>query len=123
MIFDLIALTYHTRSDDCLIDQGYTSDAPINSRPVTQGLRPHHFVQVFVNVDSLLFCLFLGSLNALHINTVSLQQGYSEDIVICIDNYREYDADPLGLLRRVETSSSSHLHFRLTEQFAHNNQL
>ena len=123
MRFDLVALTYQTRSDYCLTDQGQILDAPINSSTVTQGLRPHHFVQVFVNVYSLLLFLFLESLNDLHINTVSLQQGYSKDIAINIDKYKEYETDPLGLLQRVETSSTSHLHFRLTEHFAHNNQL
>ena len=54
MRFDLVVLTYHTRSDKYLTDQGQTSDAPLNSSTVTQGLRPHHFVQVFVlgNMES-----------------------------------------------------------------------
>ena len=60
---------------------------------------------MFVNVDSLLFCLFLESLNALHINTVSLQRGYSDDIAIYIYDYKGYDADPLGLIQKVEKSS------------------
>ena len=123
MRFNLVVLTYHTRSDDCLTDQGQTSDAPFIFSTVTQSLRPHHFVQVFVIAYLLLSFLFLESLNDLHINTVSLQRGYSDDIAIYIYNYKEYEADSLGLLQRVETSSSSHLHFRLTEQFAHNNQL
>ena len=123
MRFDLIVLTYHTRSEDYLTDQGQTSNAPLNSSTITQSLRPHHFVQVFVIAYLLLSFLFLESLNDLHINTVSLQQGCSKDIAIYIDNYKEYEADPLGLLQRVETSSTSHLLFRLTEHFAHNNQL
>ena len=39
MRFDLIALTYYARSDYCLTDQGQTSDAPIKSSTVMQGLR------------------------------------------------------------------------------------
>ena len=123
MRFDLVVLTYHTRSDNCLTDQEQTSDAPFIFSTVTQSLRPHHFVQVFVIAYFLLSFLFLESLNDLHINTVSLQRGYSDDIAIYIYDYKEYEADPLGLLQRVETSSKSHLHFRLTKQFAHNNQL
>jgi len=123
MRFDLVVLTYHTRSDDYSTDQGQTSDAPCYSSTVTQSLRPHHFVQVFVIAYFLLSFLFSESLNDLHINTVSLQRGYSEDIAIYIDDYNEYEADLLGLRQRVEMSSLSHLHFRLTEQFAHNNQL
>ena len=73
--FYLIALTYYARLDYCLTDQRQTSDAPINSRTVTQDLRPHHFVQVFVNGYLLLSFLFLESLNDYHIYTVSLQQG------------------------------------------------
>ena len=119
---NLVVLTYHTRSDYCLTDHGQTSDAPLKSSTVTQNLRPHHFVPVFVNVYSLLSFLSLESLNDLHINTVSLQRGYSEDIAIYIDDYKEYEADLLGLLQRVETSSASHLHFRLTEQLAYSNQ-
>ena len=123
MRFDLIALTYYARSDYCLTDQGQTSDAPINSSTVTQDLRPHHFVQVFVNVYSLLLFLFLELLNNLHINTVSLQQGYSKDIAIYIGKHKEYENDPLGLFQRVKKSSKRHFHFRLIEHFAHNNQL
>ena len=123
MRFDLVVLTYHTRSDDYSTDQGQTSDAPFISSTVTQSLRPHHFVQVFVIGYLLLSFLFLESRNDLHINTVSLQQGCSEDIAIYIYDYKEYEADPLGLLQRVEKSSSSQSHFRLTEHFAHNNQL
>ena len=108
MRFNLVVLTYHTRSDDYLTDQGQTSDAPFNSSIVTQRLRPHHFVQVFVIAYLLLSFLFLELLNDLHINTVSLQQGYSDDIAIYIYDYKEYEADPLGLRQRVKTSSSSH---------------
>ena len=123
MRLDLVVLTYHTRSDEYLTDQAQTSDAPVNSSTVTQSLRPHHFVQVFVIGYLLLSFLFLESLNDFHINTVSLQRGCSDDISIYIEDYKEYEADPLGLLQRVEKSSTSHLHFRLTEHFAHNNQL
>ena len=42
------------------------------------NMKPHHFVQVFVNIYLSLLFLFLESLNDLHINTVSLQQGYSK---------------------------------------------
>ena len=120
---DLVVLTSYARTDEYLTDQGQTSDAPIKSSTVTQGLRPHHFVQVFVNVYSLLSFLFLELLNDLHINTVSLQQGYSKDIAIYIDHYKKYEADPLGFLQGIETISMSHLHFRLTKHFAHNKQL
>ena len=54
--------------------------------------------QQFVIGYLLLSFLFLESLNDLHINTVSIQQGYSKDIAIYIDNYEEYEADPFGLL-------------------------
>ena len=121
MRFDLVVLTYHTRSDDCLTDQGQTPDGPFLFSTVTQSLRPHHFVQVFVIACLLLSFLFLESLNDLHINTVSLQQGYSEDIAIYIYDYKEYVSDPLGLIQKIKTSSQSHLHFRLTKQCAHNN--
>ena len=123
MRFDLVVLTYYARSGYYLTDQGQTSDAPLKSSTVTQGLKPHHFVQVFVIAYLLLSFLFLELLNDLHINTVSLQRGCSDDIAIYIYDYKEYEADPLCLLQRVETSSFSHLHFRLTKQFAQNNQL
>ena len=115
MRFNLVVLTYHTKSDYWLTNQGQTSDAPLKSSTITQGLRPHHFVQVFVNVYSLLLFLFLELLNDLHINTVSLQQGDSKDITIYIEKYKEYEADPLSLIQRVKKSSKSHLSFRLTK--------
>ena len=121
--FYLIALTYYARLDNCLTDQGQTSDAPINSSTVTQDLRPHHFVQEFVIVYLLLSFLFLESLNDLHINTVSLLRGFSKDIAIYVGKHKEYENDPLGLFQRVKTSSKRHFHFRLIEHFAHNNQL
>ena len=98
MRFNLVVLTYHTRSDDYSTDQEQTSDAPFISSTVTQSMRPHHFVQVFVIAYLLLSFLFLESLNDFHINNVSLQRGYSDDIAIYIYEYKEYEADPLGLL-------------------------
>ena len=67
--------------------------------------------------------LFPESLKDLHINAVSLQRGYSEDIAIYIADRGKYETIPFGLSQRLNSSSKSHLHFSLTEQFAHNNQL
>jgi hypothetical protein len=86
-------------------------------------MRPPHFVQIFANIYFPLSFLFLGLLNDLHINAISLQRGYSEDIAIYIDDYGEYETIPFGLIQRLIQSSKSHLHFRISEQFAHNNQL
>jgi hypothetical protein len=68
-------------------------------------MRPQHFVQVFANIYLSLLFLFLESLNDLHINTVSLQQGYSKDIAIYIENYRKYETILFGLIRRLNQSS------------------
>ena len=58
----------------------------VSTRYVTDLLlRPRYFAQVFVNVYSLLSFLFLELLNDIHINTVSLQQGYSKDIAMYIE--------------------------------------
>jgi hypothetical protein len=65
------AFTYYARTERCFTDQGQTSDATLKSSTVLQGLRPHHFFQVFANVYFPLSFLFPESLNDLHINTVS----------------------------------------------------
>ena len=87
------------------------------------NMRPHHFVQVFANIYLSLLFLLLESLNDLHINTVSLQRGYSKYIAIYNNHYGKYETIPFGLIQRLNQSSKSHFHFRLIEQFAHNNQL
>ena len=87
------------------------------------NMRPHHFVQVFANIYLSLLFLLLESLNDLHINTVSRQQGYSNDIAIYIENYRKYETILFGLIQWLNQSSKSHLHFRLSKQFTHNNQV
>ena len=69
-----------------MTDKGHTSDAQLKCSTVTQDLKPHHFVQVFV-IYSLLSFLFLESLNDFHIHTVSFQRDYSEDIALHIDDY------------------------------------
>ena len=121
--FDLIAFTYHAWTNYCFTYQGQTSDAPSKSSTVKQGLKPPHFVQIFDILYFLLSFLFLRLLNDLHINAISLQQGYSKDIAIYIDDYGKYETIQFGLIQRLNQSSKSHLHFRITEQFAHNNQL
>ena len=103
--------------------QGQTTDAPSKSSTVPQGLRPPHFVQIFDNVYFPLSFHSLGSLNDIHINAISLQWGYSEDIAIHIEYYGKYEAIPFGIIQRLIQSSKSHLHFRISKQFAHNNQL
>ena len=123
MGFDLIAFIHHAWTNYCFTDQGQTSDAPLKSSTVPQGLRPHHFVQVLAIVYLPLSFLFPESLKDLHINAVSLQRGYSEDIAIYIDDHGKYETIPLGLIQQLNQSSKSHLHFRVTEQFAHSNQL
>ena len=123
MRFDLVAFIHHAWTNYCFTYQGQTSDAPTGSSTVKQSLRPPHFVPIFDNVSFLLSFLFLGSLNDLHINAIGLQRGYSEDIAIYIDDYGKYETIPFGLIQRLYQSSKSHLHFRITEQFAHNNQL
>ena len=40
-----------------------------------------------------------------------------------IADYGKYETIPFGLIQQLNQSSKSHLHFRITEQFAHNNQL
>jgi hypothetical protein len=121
--FDLIAFIDHSRINYSFTYQEQTSDAPSKSSTVAQDLRPPHFVQIVENVFFPLSFLFLGSLNDFHINTVSLQRGYSEDIAIYIDYYGKYETIPFGIIQRLNQSSKSHLHFRISEQFAHNNQL
>ena len=121
--FDLIAFIDHAWTNYCFTHQEQTSDAPSKSSTVAQGLRPPHFVQIIDNVYFPLSFLFLGSLNDFHINTVSLQRGYSKDIAIYIDDYGKYETIPFGIIQRLYQSSKSHLHFRISEQFAHNNQL
>jgi hypothetical protein len=123
MGFDLIAFIHHAWRNYCFTYQGQTSDAPTKSSTVRQGLKPPHFVQIFDIVYFPLSFLFLGSLNDLHINAISLQRGYSEDIAIYIDVHGKYETIPFGIIQRLYQSSKSHLHFRISEQFAHNNQL
>jgi hypothetical protein len=103
MRFDLIAFTNHAWSDCCFTDQRQTSDGPLKSSTVTQGRRPHHFVQVFANVYSPLSFLFFELLHDLYINTVSLQRGCSEDIATYINDYGEYETDPFWYDRTVQT--------------------
>ena len=123
MRFDLVACAYHVWTDCCFADQGQTSDALFLFSTVPQDLRPHHFVHVFANVYAPLSFLFLESLNDLHIKTVNLQRGYSEDVAIYIDDYGKYTTSRFGISQRLNQSSKSHLHFSLTELYAHNNQL
>jgi hypothetical protein len=113
----------HAGTNYCFIYQGQTSDAPSKSTTVLQGLRPPHFVQIFANVYFPLSFLFLGLLNDLHINTVSLQWGYSKDAANYIDDYGKYETILFGLIQQLNHSSKSHLHFRINEQFAQQNQL
>jgi hypothetical protein len=123
MGLDLIAFIHHAWTNYWITGQGQTSDAPLKSSTIPQGLKPHHFVQVFANVFLSLSFPFPESLNDLHIYTVSLQRDYSEDIAIYIDDYGKYETTPFGLIQRLKQSSESQLHFRITDQFAHNNQL
>ena len=88
-----------------------------------QGLRPHHFIQVFANVYSHLLFLFLELLNDLQINTVSLHQGCSKDIAAYIDNFWEYETNPFGTIQQSKQSSKSHICLSLAKHFAHKNQL
>ena len=97
MGLDLIAFIHHDWTNYYFTHQGQTSDAPIKPSTVPQDLRRHHFVQIFVNVFFPLSFLFLGLRNDLHINAISLQQGYSKDIAIYIDNYGKYETIPFGL--------------------------
>ena len=87
------------------------------------NMKPPHFVQTFDFVYFPLSFRFLGLLNDLHINAISLQRGYSKDIAIYIDDYGKYETIPFGIIQRLIQSSKSHLHFRISNQFAHNNQL
>ena len=123
MGFDLIAFIHHAWTNYYFTYQRQTSNAPSKSSTTWQGLRPPHFVQIFDNIYFPLAFLFLGSLNDLHINAISLQQGYRKDIDVYIDKYGKYETILFGLIQRLIQSSKSHLHFRITEQFAHNNQL
>ena len=123
MGFDLIAFIHHVWRNYCFTYQGHPSDAPTKSSTVRRGLKPPHFVQIFDIVYFPLSFLFLGLLNDLHINAISLQRGYSEDIAIYIEDYGKYETILFGFIQRLNQSSKSHLHFRISEQFAHNNQL
>jgi hypothetical protein len=97
-------------------------NAPLKSSTVTQGLS-HHFVPVFANVSSPLPFLFHKLLNDLHINTVSLQQGYSKDFAIYINEYGKYETNMFGMIQHFKQSPKHYSYFSLTEHFAHNNQL
>jgi hypothetical protein len=115
MGFDLIAFIHHDWTNYCFTYQGQSSDAPSKSITIRLRLRLPHFVQIFDNVYFLLAFLFLESLNDLHINTISLQQGYSKDIAIYIDEYGRYETILFCLIQWLYQSSKSHLHFRISK--------
>ena len=58
-----------------------------------------------------------------NILAVALLKTNSNDMEIIERSEEKNETIPFGLIQRLNQSSKSHLYFRITEQFAHNNQL